>query len=235
MFDFVVSIWQINKKLPADKKIRIIAADTPRPFNTFLTKDDMINNDAKYDRDEFMENTILNYIKSNKDNRNSLFVVGTAHICKSLESAGKKLSEKMPNDSYAIFVHSPRTDNNKEVSDRIRYGVFDNAFYKSENQPIAFDLKNSPFGKEPFDGLYNDGFGSYQENYDGYIFLGPLDKEPNGEILLDLYSDKFIIEMDRRLRLEDTSLNEDWGLKELSKKAVIEKVLESNNTKTRWE
>lgn len=42
MFDFVVNIHELNKKLPLKNKIRIIAADTPRPFNTFLTNEDMV-------------------------------------------------------------------------------------------------------------------------------------------------------------------------------------------------
>jgi len=235
-FDFMIEIWKLNKKLPANKQIKIIAVDTPRPFSTFHSKADMIKNDEMAgDRDEYMANAVLSYLKSTKDARNALFIVGTGHVCKTLESAGKKLSQKMPNDTYTIFAHAPQTENFNIVSDKIRYGMFDYAFYKSGNQPIAFDLKNSPFGKEPFDGLHNDGFGLYQDNYDGYLFFGPLDKEPKGEILLDLYSEKFVLELDRRCQFYGDSLVGVWGLKELSKKAVIEKVLKDNKSKTRWE
>ena len=231
MFDFIIEVWKINKKLPNDRRIKIIAADTPRPFSSFQSLNDMINNDAKYDRDEFMASTILNYVNSMEDNRNALFISGTSHICKTIESAGSIISKKILNNSYTIFEHSPRNDDG-----RIRYGMFDYAFYKTGDHPIAFELKNSPFGKEPFDGLYPEGFGRYQDNYDGYIFFGSLDNEPNGEILLDLYSDKFINEIDRRLHLEGTSLKEDWGLKEVSRNAVIKKILENQaQTKTKWE
>lgn len=234
MFDFVECIWQINRNLPEGEKIKIIAADTPRPFSTFKSKDDMINSAAKYERNEFMASTIKNYLESNMDKRNALFIVGLVHLCKTTPSAGSILSKKMPQATYAIFQHSPRVDNLRDIKERIRYGIFDYAFYKRGDQPIAFELKNSPFGKEPFDGLFYDGSGTYQDNYDGYIFFGSLDNEPNGELLLDLYSDKFINEIDRRLHLEGSSLKEDWGLKELSRNAVIEKVLE-DQTKTRWE
>jgi hypothetical protein len=54
------------------------------------------------------------------------------------------------------------------------------------------------------------------------------------ESLPDLYIDKFINEMDRRLNLEGSSFAEDRGLKELSKKAVIEHIL-SDHSKTRLE
>ena len=98
----------------------------------------------------------------------------------------------------------------------------------------AFELKNSPFGKEPFDGLYFDGSGTFQDNYDGYIFLGALDAEPNGEPLLEMHDDKFILELDRRYKLIGASFTKDWDLNELTKKAVIERIL-ADHTKTRWE
>jgi hypothetical protein len=95
-------------------------------------------------------------------------------------------------------------------------------------------LTDNPFGREPFDALYPTGFGTYQDNYNGYIFLGPLDKEPNGELLLDLYNDEFIKEMDRRLHLVGSSLKDYWRLKELNENEVIGKLL-ANHAKTRWE
>jgi hypothetical protein len=233
-FDFIKSVWQINKNLPSDKKIRIIAVDTPRPFSTFTTREDMRKNDTKYNRDEFMADTILNYLESSKDKRNALFIVGSGHIQKAGYSAGSILYKKMPLATYAIFQHSPQVDNTRPIDERLRHGIFDYAFYKSGDIPKAFELKNSPFGKEPFDGLYYDGNGTYQDNYDGYIFFGSLDNEPNGEILLDLYSDNFIKELDRRYQMLGSNLKDDWELTDLSKKAVIDKVM-SDHTKTRWE
>jgi uncharacterized iron-regulated protein len=233
MFDFVKCIWQINRNLPENKKIKLIAADTPRPFSSFLSGSDMNKNDSKYDRDEFMANTVMNYLESKKDNRNALFIVGTGHTCKTTKSAGSLLSKKMSQDLYTIFQHSPRVKEGSDKYERIRYGIFDYAFYKLGDKPKAFDLKGSPFGKEPFDGLNYEGSGTYLDNYDGYIFFGSLDDEPHGECLYDLYSDKFILEMDRRLHLEGSSLVEDWGLKELSKKAVIEHIMASYS-KTMW-
>ena len=233
-FDFIKTVWKINQNLPSDKKIRIIAVDTPRPFNTFTSKEDMRKNDAIYDRDKFMADTIINYLNQSKDKRNALFIVGTGHVCKASQSAGSMLSKELPDNTYAIFQHSPRVDNFAPMDERLRHGIFDNSFYQTGDRPIAFEIKNSPFGKEPFDGLFYDGNGTYQDNYDGYIFLGPLDSEPNGEILLDLYSDNFVKELDRRYQLLGSNLKDEWGLTDFSKKAVIEKVL-SNHTKTRWE
>jgi hypothetical protein len=230
-FDFIVDIWKLNKKLPYDKKIRIVAADTPRPFSTYQTAEDMKADTL--DRDVFMAKTILKDIEEKKDKRNALFIVGASHVGKTWTSAGSLLAKEIPRDSYTIFTHCPRMDNFIDIPERIRHGIFDYAFYKSGDRPVAFELKNSPFGKEPFDGLYYDGSGSFQDNYDGYIFLGSLDQEPDGEMLPEMYNDKFILEMDRRYRLIGTTLKVAWGLKDLNKNAVMEKISEDRH-ETKW-
>jgi hypothetical protein len=232
-FDFIKCIWQINKNLPSNKRVRILAVDTPRPIDSYKSKEAMRANGAKFDRNEYMADTILNYLATSNDKRNALFIVGTGHVQKATNSAGSILAKRFPSATYAIFQHSPQVDNTRPIDKRLRHGIFDYAFYKSEDKPTAFELKNSPFGKEPFDGLYYDGNGTYQDNYDGYLFLGSLDNEPNGEILLDLYSDNFVNELDRRYRLLGSNLKDEWDLTELSKKAVIEKVM-SEHSKTRW-
>jgi hypothetical protein len=231
-FDFIKCIWQLNKNLPANKKIRIIAVDTPRPIESYKSKEAMRAND-KYDRNKYMADTISNYLESCMDKRNALFIVGTGHIQKATNSAGNFLAKKFPSETYAIFQHSPQVDNMRPIDKRLRHGIFDYAFYKCVDKPAGFELKNSPFGKEPFDGLYYDGNGTFQDNYDGYVFLGSLDSEPNGEILLDLYSDNFVNELDRRYGLFGSNLKDEWELTELSKKAVIEKVT-SDHPLTRW-
>ena len=70
------------------------------------------------------------------------------------------------------------------------------------NKPIAFILKDSPWGKEPFDGLFDVSYkcniGSFADNYDGYIFLGQLDTELSYGELYELYSDDFVKEFNRR-------------------------------------
>ena len=84
----------------------------------------------------------------------------------------------------------------------IRGGIFDQAFAEVGNRPVGFVLKGSPFGKEPFDGIYEmkyqAGTGAYQDNFDGYLFLHPLDGEPTNEPLWEVFSDQFISEMQRR-------------------------------------
>ena len=228
MFDFVISVWNLNKNLPADKKIKIIAVDTPREFTEEGLKNEIT------ERDGFMANTIIHYFDSTSGKRNALFIVGSAHVCKTMESAGHILAQKYENAVFTIFTHSPRVDNHIIVKERIRHGVFDYAFLKNGNVPVGFNLKNSPFGKEPFDGLYIDGSGTYQDSYDGYIFFGDLNNEPIGEVLFELYNESFIKEIDRRYKLIGFDFMKEWELDSLSTKSLIDKIV-SQQGKTKWE
>jgi hypothetical protein len=234
-YDFVVDLWNLNKTLPENKKVKVVLVDTPRPFSTFTTREDISINDSKYNRDEYMASTISEYLVDSNDDRNTLFIVGTAHICKSLNSAGKILMDSLLRDDiYSIFTHSPRMDNWVDIPERLRLEVFDQAFHSYGDKPMAFNLDESPFGKEPFDGLYYDGSGSYQQNYDGYIFFGSLDNEPYGEILFDIFDDAYIKETERLYNLQGWNLKRDWDIEVLNLESIIESLLK-DYTEKRWE
>lgn len=49
------------------------------------------------------------------------------------------------------------------------------AFDAIDNKPIGFILEGSPFGDEPFDGIYEYKFNpnakTFVHNFDGYLYL----------------------------------------------------------------
>ena len=234
-YDFIVELWHLNKTLPENRKVKLVLVDTPRPFSTFATREDISVNDSKYNRDEYMASTISEYLMDSNDDRNTLFIVGTGHVCKSLNSAGKILKDTLLQDEiYTIFTHSPRMDSQVDIPERLRLGVFDQAFHSFGDKPMAFNLAESPFGEEPFDGLYYDGWGSFQQNYDGYIFFGSLDNEPNGEILFDIFDDAYIMETERLYNLLGWNLKRDWGIEELNLESIRESLLK-DYTEKKWE
>ena len=253
MYEFILEIWKTNKTLPAEKRIKIVAVDIPRPFSTFKTGNEQKKFfDAVGDRNAHMANTIEKYISSNKNTRNYFFIVGAGHVYKSsvpgfasassgaepMGTAGSLLKNKFKAGVvFTIFTHCPITENNGKLHGRIRKGLFDYSFFMTGNKPIAFNLKNNPFGKEPFDALpeisYKSNTGTFADNYDGYIFLGPLDTEPSEYILYELYSDDFVKELIRRATLDKTTIQSWFEIKEASKEAIIAKFKE-NEGKTRW-
>lgn len=214
-FDFLISLWHINQSLADNEKIKVVFVDTPRFYTTEGT------NNIVTDRDEYMADRIISYLNSTEDPRNAFFIVGSGHVYNTDKTAGAIIKKNLPGAVYTFFTHCPRTDNFKTIRERIRNGVFDSAFAINGNKPVAFELINSPFGNEPFDGLYLDGYGKYHDNYDGYIFLGPLEEEPGFKPLTEMYDEPFIRELDRRFKLSGGNLVEEWGLKELSVGEVL--------------
>ncbi|WP_340064790.1 hypothetical protein [Ascidiimonas aurantiaca] len=234
VFDFIVDLWKVNKVLPVKEKVKIILVDTPRTPSAYQTLE-AVEASHTLDRDKHMAAVIEKHLKEHQDTRNSFFTVGTQHIAKLQGTAGAILTQKFPQrDLYFIFTHSPQMHNRIDIPERVRHGVFDYAFCRAGNVPLAFELKNSPFGKEPFDALYDNGSGNYEDNYDGYIFFGPLDEEPEGDILIEMYTDTFITELNRRYALHDSDIKDWWGIEDGTKEAVIEHIRQFQNQK-RWE
>ncbi|MCD7935319.1 MAG: hypothetical protein LUG98_00505 [Tannerellaceae bacterium] len=216
-FEFLTDLWELNSKLPADQKIQVKLADFQLPYSRFQTKEEK---DAfpDMDRNLHMADVIEQHVKATTGTRNHLFIVGCGHAYKShvpgfastprgqkVElTAGAQLVERFSDDEvFTIFQHVVTSDNNGRSKKLIRHGFFDRAFELAGNQPVAFNLKGSPFGAEPFDGvgdgvLYDPRAGSFADNYDGYIFLQPLKEEESDYVLLDIFTNEFVEEIKRR-------------------------------------
>jgi hypothetical protein len=121
----------------------------------------------------------------------------------------------------------------------VRQGLFDAVFELTGNKPVAFSLTNSPFGTEPYDADFEDCFdyraGNYADNFDGYIFLQPLKDEISGYILYDeIWSDKFVKEVQRRYALFGWDMKRDFGIKGKITKEKIIKSFKEDEGKKRW-
>ncbi len=212
-FEFICDLWHLNQTLPVDGRIRVVLADYQIPYSKITSGN---QREAK-DRNSHMANVIAQTITTSKDNRNSLFLVGCAHAYKSDQpgiasnahgkesemTAAAQLVDKLGSENvYTIFQHVMPGDNSGNHKRPIRGGVFDKAFELNGNRPIGFELADSPFGEEPFDGIYeikyNISTGNYSDNFDGYLFLHPLENEPVATPLTEIFTDEFVKEMKRR-------------------------------------
>lgn len=254
-YEFLVDLWHVNQKLPKKERILVIGADeqpsyqsihTPEELNTFMRTSE--------DRNEHMANTIERIIKSKPDKRNNLFIVGYMHAYKSdvptnfpeytradpKFSAGAELSKRFSKeDVFVVFQHSPIMDNSGNLFGEIRQGLFDTVFAQLGNTPVAFNLHNSPFGAELFDAdreLSQDyRTGSFENNFDGYIFLDPLKDELGDYVLYEIWSDEFVQELERRFALMNTSVKDWYDIKESNKESIIQYFKEQNpKEKKRW-
>jgi hypothetical protein len=239
MYEFILKLWDINKELPIEKKLKIITTDTPKPFyKKGINVIDDYRDYSKsriYFRNNNMADKIEQYLKTSQDKRNCFFIVGYDHAWKSQadikganpqnpdrRTAGAILTEKLfAKNVFSIFTHSPIITNRGVVNSLIRNGLFDYIFTQVGNKPIAFDLKDNPFGEEPFDASesrFNSELGNYSDCFDGYIFLQPLEAEESDYYLPELYTREFIKEIKRRASIigeEDYILFGDIPIREM--------------------
>ncbi len=221
-YEFCMELWQVNRNLPEQKKIKLMATDLNLPWLSINNRDEYKSYRPIYaqDRENSMADVIENYIRSGPDNRNHLFIVGNYHAMKNnfnsrLIKAAALLVERFSADSiFSILTHGPCSDNYGGVFGKARNGLFDYVFEKTGNQPLAFPLKNSPFGKEPYDmseeWRAEPLIGNYEDCYDGYIFLGPVEEEEASYVLYEMFTEEYIVELKRRAEI--LQAKKIWGI-----------------------
>ena len=208
MLDFFRTVWEVNQKLPAPERLRIVLADMARPWKEMLRRGDW----RKYevDRDLCMAENILRDLSDHAaDKRNVLFIAGYRHANLNLtqpggspmKSAAWHLREKLGESNvFAIFPHGPVMNNSGEVSGRLALGLFETAFAALGNKPMAFPLDHGPFGQMIFDSDPNVVTAdSYAKGFQGFLYLGPLENEIFSPLIPGFYSDEFVKEIDRRM------------------------------------
>lgn len=232
MYEFIVEAWRVNHQ--TKNSIQIKAVDFQIPFDSLKTHQEYKYHNRQ-DRDSTMANVVETILRTKKDTGNCLFIVGSNHARKSSpnnpKKAGTLLAERFPKSFvFSIMTHS-MTGDNVDFCGQIRYGLYDYLFESNGNIPVAFDLSDSPFGKEPFDALqqvrYEPSCGNYEDFYDGYIFLGPLQNEEYDYTLFELFTDKFIEKLKQRALV--TTSNNAWydiSVKDVTKEKIIEKIKE---------
>ena len=248
-YEFLLNVWKLNQTLPADRQIRVIATDEQPPYKLFKTEEDFEKwRENSYNRNTRMADVIEQTVKTKMDNRNCLFVVGYMHAYKShvpvaegenpVLSAGAQLVQRLSAENvFNIFQHVPMGTNWGALG-LIRQGLFDVAFEKTGNKPVAFNLSDSPFGTEPFDADYGMSFdsrvGNFADNFDGYIFFQPLKDEDSDYVLYGIWNDQFVEEIKRRAALDHWDVNRWLDIEgELTKEKIIN-VFKEKEGKKRW-
>jgi hypothetical protein len=232
MLDFFIEVWKVNRTLEPRRRLRIVLVDMNRPWTQIRTRADWRR--FEVDRDEFMAANILADMQRHgpRDPRHALFVVGVGHALLDMSyfdgtpvaSAGWHLREKLGRASVlAIFPHMPVQTNWGRVDGRLCLGLFDSAFRGRGGKPVAFALRDGPFGREPFDAFPDRPVTStFADGYDAYLYLGPLEGEVFSPLIDGFYTDEFVKELDRRYRMESNqSLVQGCGLPRLDAESFV--------------
>ncbi len=207
--EFFVTVWEVNQKLPADKRLRLCLVDQQWPWEKIRTRADW--RPYWVDRDSFMAENILKDRQTSADKRHGFFIVGMQHAMEGLylgdqttvrDCAGARLRQALGDQLFTVFQHAPVITNNNETRGRLALGLIDSALAQLQDRPVAFTLREGPFGKLPFDGMPDAKvYGSFRDGYDAYLYLTPLEDEILAPLIEGFYSDQFVREMDRRSRL----------------------------------
>lgn len=254
MYEFLMTLWERNHALPEGEKIEVVLVDEPRPFGSFRTAADLeAHFDSLPDRNVQMASVIAETIRHESPDRNSVFIVGAGHAYKSAVpgiAVGGRHRQPAPSaaaqlvalfsdaDVFSIFSHMPMISNNGTAFGRPRHGAFDRAFAQLGNRPITFNLRQSPLADEPFDGIYEityaEQVGSYGDNYDAYLFLEPLEEEPEEYFLYDVLTDAFVEELKRRAAITSGSIEAWFGVETETREAIIDHYVQRLEGKKRW-
>jgi len=211
MLEFMAAVWRANRKLPIEKRVRIVLVDMPRPWKEIKSAKDWTKYDC--DRNLLMAENIIADIKNHPgEKRNCLFITGSMHAALNLayingeefKTAGFLLAKKFGRDSVsAIIEHGPVIANfGGMVKGRVALGLFDSAFAAAGNKKTAFSLDGGPFGETQFDAFAECLMVSrYRDGYDAYLFLGPYEYETASDPIKNFYDDGFMPEIARRYEL----------------------------------
>lgn len=159
-FNFLSKMYYFNHN--KEKKVEILFTD--RASWKF--------NDKRYERDQLMADNIISTIK--KDTlKKSLIIMNYRHAyLRGEDNCGYYVSKKFPGKVANLLINTNGID-----MFPLQTGKWDVAFEQMPEDAYAFDLKDSPFGKDSFDHFI---FFSpltklrYEDMFTGVIYYKPL-------------------------------------------------------------
>lgn len=137
---------------------------------------------------------------------------------------GNLLYAKYPQKVYSILLHKPFMNfpDTKPFWISPANGAIEAIMQKRNNEPVGFDLVNTPLGKLRDDSYYSMGHKNFtlEDIYDGYVFLKPIKKLSGCEI-----DTAFLTEKNWEQALENVA-DPDWRARPKSLEEYWKQILE---------
>lgn len=229
-FDLLSTLWEVNAQLSESEKIQVICVDQPIYWEAIKTgKDYDLFQKSLIGRDHFMYKIISKTLDGFDSGDKGVFLTNTRHAYKNIKKSngelywntGTFLNQWHPKKTYSIRIHNVSlsiqsakenvTNPSTQGLDRISYewirmehGLWDKAFKENGNKPIAISMKDNVFGKSAYVGNHMLDVAENQtmyDAYDGLIFLAPLERLYFSAKVDFIYTEPFIQELKRRIRL----------------------------------
>lgn len=137
---------------------------------------------------------------------------------------GNLLYAKYPQKVYTVLLHKPfmNLPDTKPFWVSPANGAIESLMQKLNNEPVGFDLVNTPLGKLCDDSYYSMGHKNFtlEDIYDGYVFLKPIKKLSGCEI-----DTAFLTEKNWEQALENVA-DPDWRPRPKSLEEYWKQILE---------
>lgn len=258
-FDLLQTIWKSNSMLPVQDRFKVIAVNAPAYWKEIDTPKDLdLFRLSLVGNDYTMYKIILSYLGNLKSGEKGIFLTNTRHAYKGirdrenkyywncgtffyLHNPGKTYSVHFHNINYSFKVKKEVDPNTPKTTQglenliikwmRMENGLWDSAFEIFGNTPIAFDMKDTPFGNAEYIGNLMLNAASGQTIYDAYdalIFLAPVEKLHRTAMVDFIYTDEFKHELERRYKILYTNDQIDKMLSDNGLKSLRE-LIDSNS------
>lgn len=231
--DLMEAVYDANTRLPDEAKLRVIAVSTPSLWPSIQSAEDYAAAQKSLaGRDHDMYRTILDDLEEFESGKKGIFLTNTRHAYTGIRkkngsffwNTGTFFRQWHPGKSFSIRFHGPQLfieainedgdardqeglSRKKYFWGRMEQGLWDSAFAVLDNRPAGFDLANTPFGNAAYAGNHMLDAAPGQtmlDAYDGLVFLKPVDTLTATAKVADMYTDAFVDEVERRLRIYRT-------------------------------
>lgn len=222
------TVWDINQHLPPDERIRVIGVDQPVYWEGLHTREDYnIFQQSLIARDNSMYNRVMQYMGNFENGKKGIFITNTRHAYKCIRNekgqpywnAGTFFYSWHPGKTYSVRFHNmimkieAVDDKAENISsaglERLAYswvrmdgGLWDKAFARNGNKPVAVPFKDNIFGEHPYIGNHMTDVLPGQTMYDAFdalIFLKPLEETRLSAHTKFYYTDEFKKELEHRI------------------------------------
>lgn len=231
-FDLLHTIYVTNRTLPADQRFEVIAVSNPVYWSEIRTPEDVaLFRKSLLGRDYDMYMIILTTLDKFKSGAKGVFLTNTRHAYKNVRrkdgslywNTGTFFHQWNPGKTYAIRVHnvSLNIERRKEPSAatvtttqglesvsyswiRMEGGIWDSAFERLHNRPVAIPLDGTAFGEATYVGNHMLDCAEGQtmsDAYDALVFLRPLEEMRESALVTRIYTPAFKKELIRRYHL----------------------------------
>lgn len=214
----LTSLYEINKNLPAYKKLKLHPTDIAVDWKEIKTRQEAVKQiyERQTARDSVMAANTINYINKNSKSENArkkyFFILNMPHATNGIwvlngvprKSTASYIIEQFPSTANILI----NMDNMKNMFFLpngspdflpILDGKWDAAFEFLGVDDVGFDIKGSPLEKEPFENfLMSDSTLCNENVFTGYVFYKSIPGHEYVHGVPGIIDDHFFTELKRR-------------------------------------